>query len=409
VPLAAIVSEPRGGLQVIDTHEELLIALAEAAELEHSLICQYLFTAYSIKINPTKDAISTADAEKFRNWRESILTVARQEMGHLGTVWNLTALVGGAAHSERANFPQPSGRHYPPDIDFALTPFNEDTLKRFIAFERPEPPQAALRLLPPDPLIYKRVGDLYRQIRGAVATLPDNQLLIDTDAVEDQGSWSNAVTLKTAVTRQEALDAIDFIIEQGEGSPGSTVGSHFERFRTLLDDLKAHRIAGGTEPARRVVENPISVVHRDAADGTIIRDKIAIRAMASFNLLYRCLVDGLRHYYSAGAESSDQHGNLKTVCFKLMHNCIRPLAELLTQLPAGVENDPQMRTGPSFEFYGDEALSPRPRVVWRLLSSRLRSVRDELNALSGDTAEAGFAKVASAIDSALEFLDADVP
>jgi hypothetical protein len=80
---------------VIDTHEELLIAFAEAAELEHSLICQYLFAANSIKVDATRDGISAADATKFRLWREQILVVARQETGHLGTVWNLTALIGG--------------------------------------------------------------------------------------------------------------------------------------------------------------------------------------------------------------------------------------------------------------------------------------------------------------------------
>src|SRR4051794_8928615 len=90
-------------------------------------------------------------------------------MGHLGTVWNLTALIGGAAHASRANFPQPSGQYYPPAIDFALTRFGEDTLARFIEFERPEEQNFAETLMPPDPLIYKRVGDLYHQIRQAIS------------------------------------------------------------------------------------------------------------------------------------------------------------------------------------------------------------------------------------------------
>jgi hypothetical protein len=214
---------------VIDTHEELLIAFAEAAELEHSLICQYLFAANSIKVDATRDGISAADATKFRLWREQILVVARQEMGHLGTVWNLTALIGGAAHASRANFPQPSGRYYPPAIDFALTRFGEDTLARFIEFERPEEQKFAETLRPPDPLIYKRVGDLYHQIRQAISSLPEDQLLIDASAVEDQVSWSNSVTLKTAVTRQQALDAVDFIIEQARAR------RERERDRTLID------------------------------------------------------------------------------------------------------------------------------------------------------------------------------
>jgi hypothetical protein len=391
---------------VIDTHEELLIALSEAAELEHSLICQYLYCAYSLKTDQARDDISAADAATFGKWREQLLTVARQEMGHLGTVWNLNALIGGAAHVSRANFPQPSGRYYPPKIDFALAPFGEEALERFIEFERPEEIARLAALAPPDPLIYKRVGDLYRQIRKAVETLPENQLLVDTGATEDQTSWSNNVILKTAVTRQETLAAIDFIIIQGEGSPGSPAGSHFDRFKSLLAELTAHRAAGGAEPARRVVFNPITARHRDTVDGTTLRDPIAIRAVASFNLLYRCLLDGLRHYYSAGTESTEQHQQLKLACYRLMHNCLAPLGVLLTRLPAGLD-DQQMRAGPSFELYGDEMLTSKPTIVWHLLTVRLTSVRDELTALATDTGEAEFSKAAAGVTAALQMLSAE--
>ena len=386
---------------MIDTHEELLIALSEAAELEHSLICQYLYCAYSLKIDPAADGISAADAATFGKWREQILTVARQEMGHLGTVWNLNALIGGAAHVSRANFPQPSGRYYPPKIDFALTPFGEEALNRFIEFERPE--EAQLALAPPDPLIYKRVGDLYRQIRNAVATLPEDELLVDTGAVQDQTSWSNNVTLKTAVTRDEALAAIDFIIMQGEGSPGSTAGSHFDRFSTLLAELTAHRTGGGVEPARRVVSNPITAKHRDAVEGTMLLDPTAIRAIACFNLTYRCLLDALRHYYSAGTETSDQHEQLKLACYRLMHGCLAPLGVALTRLPAGIA-DKQMMAGPSFELYGDEMLTSKPAIVWHLLTVRLTSVRDELTKLAQDTGRADFSKAAAGVGGALLML-----
>ena len=91
-----------------------------------------------------------------------------------------------------------------------------------------------------------------------------------------------------------------------------------------------------------------------------------------------------------------------------MHNCLRPLADLLTQLPAGLQ-DPQTRAGPSFEFYGDEALSSRPKAAWQLISARLISARDELRALAGDLGDTRFANVATGVDSALEFLKTDMP
>jgi hypothetical protein len=39
----------------IDTREELINALTEAAELEHGLLCQYLFAAFSMKKHPSED------------------------------------------------------------------------------------------------------------------------------------------------------------------------------------------------------------------------------------------------------------------------------------------------------------------------------------------------------------------
>ena len=66
---------------MIDTHEELLIAFAEAAELEHSLICQYLFAANSIKVDATRDGISAriralafgdAQSAQLRRWIRGI-------------------------------------------------------------------------------------------------------------------------------------------------------------------------------------------------------------------------------------------------------------------------------------------------------------------------------------------------
>jgi hypothetical protein len=40
----------------IDTREELINALTEAAELEHGLLCQYLFAAFSMKKHPSENA-----------------------------------------------------------------------------------------------------------------------------------------------------------------------------------------------------------------------------------------------------------------------------------------------------------------------------------------------------------------
>jgi hypothetical protein len=387
---------------MIDTHQEMMLALAEAAELEHSLICQYLFAAYSLKTS--SDGLSEAEATTIRGWRNKILDVARQEMGHLGTVWNLAALLGAAPNSGHVNFPQAGGRFYPPAIDFALTPFGDEALDRFIAFEEPEP--VVLAIEPPEPIEYQRVGDLYRKIADAAASLPEKGLLIDIAAVGDSTAWANNVLLKTATTRQQVLEAIEFIIEQGEGTPQVTTGSHYQIFLDIKAELSAHLLAGGTNPAKTVVSNPWTVEHRDAEGGVLLSSAVAVRSVASFNLLYSSLLQGLRHYFSGSPRNDQQRRALKMACYKLMHNCLGPLGESLTDLPAHSPDD-GLRAGPSFETFGHEDVSGSSAALWTILITRLDAVAAELRELAPQHAR--FADIANSAVQAAGWLKSDIP
>lgn len=52
---------------MIDTREELTDALTEAAELEHGLLLQYLFTAYSMK-KRLDEGLAPDEQEAVRTW-----------------------------------------------------------------------------------------------------------------------------------------------------------------------------------------------------------------------------------------------------------------------------------------------------------------------------------------------------
>src|SRR5690349_13620672 len=108
---------------MLHTREELLLALTEAAELEHMLACQYLFAAFSIKQRPEEVGNNADYLKKVKDWRTQVLQIALQEMGHLGTVNNLLSAIGGAAHFLRPNFPQPA-RYYGPQATSALEAFS---------------------------------------------------------------------------------------------------------------------------------------------------------------------------------------------------------------------------------------------------------------------------------------------
>lgn len=81
----------------IDTLDALL---AVNAELEHTLMIQYLFAAYSIKLDAELSADSAVSNEDLVNWQMQILGVAREEMGHLMIVQNIRKSLGFELHFE---------------------------------------------------------------------------------------------------------------------------------------------------------------------------------------------------------------------------------------------------------------------------------------------------------------------
>ena len=85
------------------SREQLIHALYEAAELEHNLMCTYLYAAFSLKSEG--EGLSPVEAEAVGRWRRSIIDVAIEEMGHLSAVWNITAALGGQPRFGRGNFP----------------------------------------------------------------------------------------------------------------------------------------------------------------------------------------------------------------------------------------------------------------------------------------------------------------
>src|SRR5215475_2230567 len=82
---------------VIEHREALIYMLCEAAELEHGIMCQYLFAAFSMK-EQAGEGLTEDQAATVRRWRKQISHVAAQEMLHLALVQNLLSAIGAAPH-----------------------------------------------------------------------------------------------------------------------------------------------------------------------------------------------------------------------------------------------------------------------------------------------------------------------
>ncbi len=107
-PLAHVLAT-RGG--VADGHpvrlehrEALIYTLGKAAELEHLIMLQYLYAAFSIK-QTEAEGLSAAGVAAGARWRRTLIGIAEQEMLHLALVQNLLTAVGGRPAPRPAELP----------------------------------------------------------------------------------------------------------------------------------------------------------------------------------------------------------------------------------------------------------------------------------------------------------------
>src|SRR5713226_7607016 len=80
---------------VIEHREALIYMLCEAAELEHGIMCQYLYAAFSLKQSEA-EGLTPGEAAAVNRWRKRISHVATQEMLHMSLVQNLLYAIGAA-------------------------------------------------------------------------------------------------------------------------------------------------------------------------------------------------------------------------------------------------------------------------------------------------------------------------
>ena len=121
---------------IIENRKTLTYLLCEAAELEHGLMCEYLYAAFSLKTKPD-ETLPAEHLETVERWRSVVLGVAAQEMLHWALVNNILTAVGSAPYVARPHMPH-QAKGYPAGVQLALVPFGERALRHFLFLERPE-------------------------------------------------------------------------------------------------------------------------------------------------------------------------------------------------------------------------------------------------------------------------------
>jgi hypothetical protein len=337
-----------------------------------------------------------------QRWAAVLMLVARQEMEHLALVCNLLNAVGGDLNFQRPNFPQPAER-YPLHIPFWLDPFGIPALRRFVWFEKPEglkptfssdgyghdyprPMTADLfKTTAVPPTRYHSVQELYTEIGTAFQALDPADIFVGSpDRQVDGSQFHYRITVEPVTNREQAAAAIGLIIEQGEGiglTPLDPNGSHFQMFVQILRELEnAKQSNPRFTPALSVVWNPVLKPDSGAAPGTIVTYEPSRMGMELFNEAYQLLLAMLKswfQYFSFSQSYPQQAAEFYAAFFPLMTMVIRPVGEILTRMPAGVDGK---NAGPSFEL-PSKAEDQRPDREWYLrkldeLEGRCTDFRD---------------------------------
>jgi len=121
---------------VVEHREHLWNLLAQAAQLEHLIMCQYLYVSFSLKTDPG-EGLTAEQADAVGRWHKTLTGIAIEEMLHLALVANVMTAIGAAPPLTRPSFPRHS-EYLPPGVQFALMPFGEASLTHFLYLERPE-------------------------------------------------------------------------------------------------------------------------------------------------------------------------------------------------------------------------------------------------------------------------------
>ncbi|OLT12825.1 hypothetical protein BJF78_23475 [Pseudonocardia sp. CNS-139] len=277
----------------LEPRDEAVFLLTAAAEIEHALMAQYLFAAYSVRVTGPQ-------ATELQRVQNLLVQIAREEMGHLVTVQNLLHLVGGPLNLGRDRAPY-AGEVYP--FRFTLEPVTLGSLAKYVTAESPAELPASM----PD-------GDkeLVEEIRQAAAVanggtevrhvgrvferllvlfgdpdegLADADLRTDTEPLQaTPGDWGYAPLNQVdgeplivgtfpgddvAALRAAARAAVAQIADQGEGfdlPPAAPAAgeSHFERFLDLYKRVAA-LLDQGVTVTWPVATNPNTVPEPDAA------------------------------------------------------------------------------------------------------------------------------------------------
>ena len=297
-----------------------------------------------------------------------------------------------------------------------LTRFSPETLDHFIFLERPkgsrlpdaegfEPETPYVREeafdgLTPSTQDYATVGGLYNALRAnliaSARRLGEGDLFlgpvtaqVGTEAVDLPG-------VATVDGLASALQVVDTIVEQGEGSPSDRDDSHYERFRGIRAEYRKLRdLNPSFDPAWPVAESPVMRRPPSPEGKTFVDAPDAARVLDLANAVYALLLQLIVQAFGrTGGRPVAGQARTLDAAIGLMH-ALAAISDRLVRLPASA-SAPGVNAGVSFTMVRSVEAVFLGGIEERLILERLTELAT--GARSALAVDPGLADVAQAIE-----------
>lgn len=381
--------------------ELLDVLLLIDSELEQRLMLEYLYAAYSIETEQEDSALK----EKVLEWQQLLISIAREEMGHLITVQNVRKSLGLNMYfkvndlSELTNiFPYIS----------KLEPFSKTSLAKYIFAESPknwintnDPYAEKVRALIDAEIkseksvsnndisnlasYFAKYGipisvlfNVILLILEHFTTATDFSVLSVTEQARPE-QWNRGyssderilmingkeikipashVLVQTAMTRWECIEAIKLVAEQGEDAPDESIhkdtSTHFNRFLKIFKEWDTLGDGKGFKPSKNMATNPSTSTGDVGSkiETSLIQDSTTLKWARLLNIRYSLLIAFIEHSFNIEANFANQASSLRGLVingsFGEMYH-LKAISAVLSSLPM-VEGNTELLAGPPFEM-----------------------------------------------------------
>ncbi len=398
---------PKRTQRTIQTREELVVALRQAAEIEVAVMLQYIYAAYSIPNYVTGKEyvrrglwtseqlnLACGDGQEARNYgmRGVLLKISNEEMIHFLLVNNILMAMGEPFYPASPNFGK-INQQFPIEVDLALEPLNATSIQRFMRLEMPDFLEEDLvdDRESDDPMTnrlhgYGSLSELYRQIREAIQNIPnlfltkkgtvggEHHLFLREDFNKKHPDYQLQVD-----DVDSALFAIDLITEQGEGCDADSpkfAQSHYQQFQRMAEALAQQQFASDNKgrpvlwnPAYPALRNP--TLHYQDRNTNVVTVPETRTVMQICDECYFLMMQLMVQHFGLMPNASLRRSKLMNAAIDIMTGMVRPLGELLMTMPSGKRGK---TAGPSFDMATPPAYIPTPEVAYQAIARRFEKL-----------------------------------